>query len=228
MANLCIIPARGGSKRIPRKNIRPFLGKPIISYSIEVALASQLFDEVMVSTEDEEIAEIALKYGAKVPFFRSEYNAGDFATTVEVVMEVLDGYGRSKFDTVCCIYSCAPFVTIDLLKQAETKLHEEKLDSVFPIIAYGHPIQRALLLNEKGHVFPVAPEYISTRSQDLEKRYRDAGQFYFGDVNALFEKKKMWTDNSGGIEIDEMAAHDIDTDADWMMAELKYKLIHGI
>ncbi len=227
MSSLCIIPARGGSKRIPRKNIKPFLGKPIIAYSIQAALDSQLFDEVMVSTDDLEIAEIAKQYGAKVPFMRSEKNADDFATTYEVIEEVVLRYKSEinrEFDTVCCLYSCAPFVTKESLKKGYTELIENKFDTVFPIIAFSFPIQRALK-HENGKIAMIEEAHLVTRSQDLEERFHDAGQFYWGKINALLQSKKLLTSNSGGVIISELEAQDIDTETDWKLAELKYQLI---
>ncbi|MDT0645916.1 pseudaminic acid cytidylyltransferase [Zunongwangia sp. F260] len=224
--NLCIIPARGGSKRIPRKNIRSFMGKPIIAYSIEAALNSGLFDEVMVSTDDEEIAEIARKYGADIPFMRSKENANDFATTVDVLLEVLEEYDAEgkEFENMCCIYPTAPFITEAKLVEAFEKLSRENLDAVFPVIPFGYPIQRSLkYYNNKLRFF--FPEYEKSRSQDLEKAYHDAGQFYFIRTENFVRNKSIITENTGGIIIAEMEAQDIDTETDWNLAELKYELI---
>jgi pseudaminic acid cytidylyltransferase len=228
MSSLCIIPARGGSKRIPGKNIRNFLGMPIISYPIRAALDSGLFEEVMVSTDDERIAEVARNAGAQVPFLRSSENSSDFASTVDVVLEVVEKYGVERFENVCCIYPSAPFVTVKQLVNAYDKLTSEQLDSVFPVIAYGHPIQRALFVNASGMIEPLTPEFVGVRSQDLEKRYHDAGQFYFCRVRPVWEQKRLWTDRSGAIIVKETEAQDIDSEEDWEMAELKYKTIHGI
>lgn len=228
MSNICIIPARGGSKRIPRKNIKDFLGKPIIAYSIETAINSNLFDEVMVSTDDEEIAEIAKKYGANVPFLRSKKNSDDFATTYDVIEEVIDEYSKINqlFTNACCFYSCAPLVTIEMLNVAYTKLNETDLDAVFPIIEYSFPIQRAIKLNNnKIELFN--EKYLSSRSQDLEKSFHDAGQFYWMNIEKITEKKKIITDNCGAIVISELQGQDIDNKTDWKLAELKYKLINS-
>ncbi|MEN8912614.1 MAG: pseudaminic acid cytidylyltransferase [Polaribacter sp.] len=228
MGNICIIPARGGSKRIPRKNIKPFLGKPIIAYSIQAALDSELFDEVMVSTDDAEIAEIAKQYGAKVPFMRSSKNSDDFATTFDVIEEVIQNYKRElnkEFENLCCLYSCAPFVTSKTLSQAYIKLIENNFDTVFPIIAFSFPIQRALGENE-GKVRMIQEENLTVRSQDLEERFHDAGQFYWGKTNKLLLNKKLLTSNTGGIKISELEAQDIDTETDWKLAEIKYQLIN--
>jgi pseudaminic acid cytidylyltransferase len=227
MGNLCIIPARGGSKRIPRKNIKEFLGKPIIAYSIQAAIDSNLFDEVMVSTDDEEIREIALKYGAKVPFLRSETNANDFATTAAVINEVLEVYKtRNKLFKYCiCIYPTAPFVSSNLLIKAFKKLKKDKLDAVFSVLKYGFPIQRAMKINKEDKVEMIDVSKINARSQDLESSFHDAGQFYALNVSAFIKNQKFWTNNTGCIEINELEAQDIDTETDWKLAELKYKLL---
>ena len=226
MGNICIIPARGGSKRIPRKNIKPFLGKPIIAYSIEAALNSGLFEEVMVSTDDEEIAEIAKQYGANVPFLRSEKNSNDFATTFDVIEEVVLRYKEAlntQFDNVCCLYSCAPFVTGETLKLAYQKLENKQFDTVFPVIAFSFPIQRALSKKE-GKITMIDEKNLNVRSQDLEETYHDVGQFYWCKTGKLLSTKKLLTDNTGGIQISELEAQDIDTETDWKLAELKYQL----
>lgn len=225
MANLCIIPARGGSKRIPRKNIKPFLGKPIIAYSIEAALKSNLFDEVMVSTDDTEIAEIAKKHGAKVPFMRSKKNSDDFATTMDVLQEVIESYKKKDqtFEFVCCIYPCAPLLTVENLLEAFDKLTKNNKKTVFPIIEFSFPIQRALKLEDSNLSFD-QPEFALSRSQDIPKRYHDAGQFYFFRVKTLMEEQKIIGDSVGAIVISEMDAQDIDNETDWKLAEIKYQL----
>ena len=225
MGNICIIPARGESKRIPRKNIKEFLGKPIIAYSIKAALDSGLFDEVMVSTDDVEIAYIAKKFGAKVPFMRSAKNSDDFATTFDVIEEVIQSY-RSQgkdFENICCVYSCAPFVTYKILLKAYNQLIEKKFDTVLPIVAYSFPIQRALRLDQRK-VSMILEENLNTRSQDLEDSFHDAGQFYWCNSKKLLQNKKILTKNTGGVEISELEAQDIDNEIDWKLAELKYQL----
>jgi pseudaminic acid cytidylyltransferase len=228
MGNLCIIPARGGSKRIPRKNIKPFLGKPIIGYSIELALNSGLFEEVMVSTDDGEIAEVALKYRAKVPFLRSKQNADDFATTGDVLNEVLVAYKAKgeAFDNACCIYPTAPFVNEDKLISAFNQMIAENLHTIFPVIPFGYPIQRSLKI-EGGKTYMTWPENLRVRSQDLEPRYYDSGQFYFFKVDRFLESQNLWSDNTGSIIITELEAQDIDNEIDWKLAEVKYKLINS-
>lgn len=229
MRNLCIIPARGGSKRIPRKNIKNFLGKPIIAYSIEMAIQSGLFVEVMVSTDSEEIAEIAIKYGAIVPFLRSNKNSDDFAATVDVIEEVILRYENvgQLFDNCCCIYPTAPFVTPVLLKLGLDHLSKNEFDSVFSIMKFSFPIQRAIKI-ENGKIQMCNPENISVRSQDLEETFHDAGQFYWIKPKKILSLRKIITDNSGGIIIKENEAQDIDTFSDWELAELKYKRLNKL
>lgn len=228
MPNLAIIPARGGSKRIPGKNIKPFLGKPILAYSIEAALSSRLFDEVMVSTDDLEIAAIAIAYGATVPFMRSDQTATDFATTFDVIQEVVKQYelvGKS-FEFTCCVYACAPFVTDNKLKLSFNLLQEHQFDSVFPIMPFGFPIQRALKQEAKKVSF-FYPEFSLSRSQDLEKSFHDAGQFYWMNTVVCLEKNQILTDNSGSIVVSELEGQDIDNEVDWKLAELKYELLQS-
>ena len=225
MGNICIIPARGGSKRIPRKNIKYFLGKPIIAYSIQAALDSLLFDEVMVSTDDSEIAKIAVKYGAKVPFKRSDKNSDDFATTFDVIEEVIISYkneGR-EFDNLCCLYACAPFVTKELILESFQKLKSNNFDTVFPVIPYSFPIQRALIV-KNGKIFMIKENNLQSRTQDLEKTYHDVGQFYCCKIDRIMLNKKILTNNTGGIFVTELDAQDIDNHIDWKLAELKYSL----
>lgn len=185
---VCIITARGGSKRIPRKNIKEFCGRPIIAYSIEAALDSKLFDEVMVSTDDLEIAEVAKHYGANVPFLRSEKNSDDYAGTVDVLAEVLSAYRKRGqfFFHMCCIYPTAPFVTVKKLQAAYKKFIDSDAEMMESVVAYSYPPQRSFVLRD-GNLLYQWPEYVRTRSQDLEAWYHDAGQFYFYDVN-MFNK----------------------------------------
>ncbi len=228
MSKIAIIPARGGSKRIPKKNIKNFLGKPIIAYSIETALKSNLFDEVMVSTDSEEIAKIAKTYGAKVPFFRSKKNADDFASTVDVLLEVLNYYEQLniKPEYACCIYPTAPFLTSQILIKGFDLLEKNNFDTVFPVVKFGFPIQRAIQVNtETKKMAMFQPQYINSRSQDLETAYHDVGQFYWFKSKRLLEQKKLWTENTGVVVISETEAQDIDTLEDWHLAEIKYKLL---
>lgn len=226
MPKLAIIPARGGSKRIPRKNIKHFLGKPIIAYSIQAAIESGLFDEVMVSTDDVEIAEIAKQYGASIPFFRSQEKSNDFATTFDVMEEVVleyQTYGK-QFEYICCIYPCAPFCNKEDLIQAYELLTRMDFDTVFPVVPYPTPIQRALKMTDENKVEMVYPEFVTTRSQDLPTTFYDAGQFYWLNTHKTMQSKKIFSDHSGSIILDELHAQDIDNEMDWKMAEMKYSL----
>lgn len=227
MANLCIIPARGGSKRIPKKNSKDFFGKPIIAYSIETALQSGLFDEVMVSTDSEEITQIAREYGAKTPFKRSDKNADDYATTMDVIQEVISAYEvqNKQFDCVCCFYPCAPFVTAADLMKAFDLMIAENFDSVCTVVEYGHPIQRALQLVASARIEMIQPENKNTRSQDLTKSFHDGGQFYWFNGIELIKKNTVFTENTGAIVIEANRIQDIDTLVDWKLAELKYSLL---
>lgn len=223
MRNLAIIPARGGSKRIPRKNIRSFLGKPIIAYSIEAAINSGLFDEIIVSTDDEEIASVAKEYGATVPFFRSNKTADDFAGLEDVILEVLNFYKNRaiNFDNFCCILATSPFITTDRLKQCLSKLNQG-FSSVFPVLRYSYPIQRSLK-DIEGKIKLAYPEYLNSRSQDLEPRFHDSGQFYWMNVDKFYENKELFSENTGFVELKEMEVQDIDTIEDWEIAEFKYQ-----
>lgn len=224
MKNLCIIPARGGSKRIPRKNIKEFLGKPIIAYSIETALETGLFDEVMVSTDDEEIAEVAKQYGAKVPFMRSAETASDFASTADVLKEVLTKYKElgKEFDNFCCFYATAPLVQSKDVTSAFERLQQSNFTCVYPVVQFSYPIWRCLDIAEDGTMKRHWPEYENSRSQDLPKEYHDTGTFYW-------YKTKEWLAGSvkiGGIIVDETSIQDIDTETDWKLAEMKYNLLN--
>lgn len=224
--NIAIITARGGSKRIPRKNIRDFCGKPIITYSIEAARNAGVFDTVMVSTEDEEIAEIARREGAEVPFMRSEENANDYATTAEVLREVFVQYGNlgRQYEKACCIYPTAPFVTGEKLRQAMDLLEREQRDSIMPVTSFSFPPLRGMVFHEEKLTYKWQ-EYMSSRSQDLEKMYHDCGQFYAFRVESFWEKGTLVTDNTGGMIIPELEVQDIDNEIDWELAELKYRLL---
>ncbi len=226
MKTLAMITARGGSKRIPRKNIKEFNGKPIMAYSIEAALKSGAFDEVMVSTDDEEIADIARKYGASVPFMRSEKTANDFATTVDVIDEVISEYhNRGKdFDVFACIYPTAPFITADKLKEAVEKLSSSDADSLIPVVRFSYPPQRAMEIRDGRLVFR-QPENLSKRSQDLEPHYHDAGQFYVVKTESFLKNKGIMVGQILPMELSELEVQDIDNEVDWKLAEMKYKLL---
>ncbi|HXB41272.1 MAG TPA: pseudaminic acid cytidylyltransferase [Bacteroidia bacterium] len=223
---IAIITARGGSKRIPRKNIKLFLGKPIIQYSIEAAIQSGCFDEIMVSTDDEEIATTATKYGAKIPFMRSEKNSGDFSTTADVITEALNEYKSRgvEYQFACCIYPTAPFVTANKLKTAFEKLVSKNAVSVVPVVRYGFPILRSFKM-EGEFVKLNWPEHMNSRSQDLPPAFHDAGQFYFLEATHFMENKKLFTDKTIGIEMPESEVQDIDNEEDWKLAEIKYTFL---
>lgn len=228
MRAIAIITARGGSKRIPRKNIKEFCGKPILAYSIEAAAASGMFSHVMVSTDDGEIADIAKKYDAEVPFYRSESTSGDFATTADVLLEVLEEYRRrgDQFDMLCCIYPTAPFVTAERLREAVRLLEESEADSVLPVVRFSFPPQRCVVVREGGLQFKW-PEYAQARSQDLEPFYHDAGQFYCLKVKSFLEQKTLVMSKTMPLILPEMEIQDIDTEEDWELAQVKYRLRHG-
>ncbi len=226
--NLAIIPARGGSKRILHKNRKDFLGEPIICYSIRAALEAACFYEVMVSTDDAAIAEISKKTGASVPFLRSEQTSNDHSHLAEVVEEVLNEYQKKGvgFDNVCCILPTAPFVTQEKINAAYRLLQEKLVDSVFPVIQFNYPIDRALQI-DNGFVTLIKPEHYTTRSQDLRPAYHDAGQFYWVTTAGFRANKRLFMPKSCAIVISETEAQDIDTIEDWTMAELKYKILKG-
>lgn len=224
MKSIAIITARGGSKRIPKKNIKEFCGKPIIAYSIEAALKSGCFDTVMVSTDSQEIAEIAKSYGAEVPFLRSEATSNDYATTVDVLNEVLDKYEEQgeKFELMCCIYPTAPFVTDEKLTKAVEILQSSGADSLMPVVAFSFPPQRGNIIRN-GKLEYQYPEYSQMRSQDLEEIYHDCGQFYFCKVAAFKESGKLVTGNTAPLIMPDEEVQDIDNMSDWKLAEVKYK-----
>lgn len=226
MTNVAIITARGGSKRIPRKNIKLFRGKPIIAYSIETALDSGLFDYVLVSTDDEEIAKIATELGAEVPFMRSEKMSDDYTGTADVMIEVITDLKKigKTFDNVCCIYPTAPFISKQTLSDSFALLIKYKFDSVFPVCPFSYPIQRALEINDSKTTM-IWPENLNKRSQDLDTRYHDAGQFYWVNTNEFLKEKKVFTKNSGSIILNELQVQDIDDETDWLIAELKHSLL---
>ncbi len=225
---LAIITARGGSKRIPRKNIRDFLGYPIIKYSIEAAITAKCFDEIMVSTDDREIAAIAEQFGAVIPFFRSIATSNDFATTSDVIEEVILEYKKrdKNFRYCCCVYPTVPFITADRLKQGLDILRSTGADSAIPIVRFSYPIQRALKI-ENGRLSMIWPENLNARSQDLVPAYHDVGQFYWFKVESFMKQKKLFMDHTAPIEIPESEVQDIDNEEDWKIAEIKYKIMNS-
>ncbi len=224
MNAVAIITARGGSKRIPRKNVKEFLGKPILLYSIEAALNSGIFEEVMVSTEDEEIAELARKAGATVPFMRGEENANDFATTTDVLLEVVAEYEKrgKNFEFGCCIYPTAPFVTAEKLKEGMERLAASDADTLMPVVPFSFPPQRGMVIRDEKLQF-IQPEHALTRSQDLEHWYHDVGQFYCFRIENFKKNRILTVGNVLPLVVSELEVQDIDTIADWKIAEMKYE-----
>lgn len=228
MNSIAIITARGGSKRIPKKNIKEFCGKPIIAYSIEAALESNAFAEVMVSTDSEEIASIAKQYGAVIPFMRSPTTSNDFATTSEVIAEVIAGYAAidKKFDAFCCLYPTAPFVSAQKLRAAFDFFEKSRCDSLISVVKYAFPPQRALLI-DGGRVRYQFPENAAKRSQDLPPIYHDCGQFYICKTSMFMKSHALVSDQTVPFIVPEEEAQDIDTMSDWLIAEAKYKILKG-
>lgn len=225
MARLCVIPARGGSKRIPRKNIKPFLGKPIIAYSIEIALRSGLFDTIMVSTDDVEIAECARKYGADVPFLRSKTNSNDYATTQSVLEEVLREYSKKGmyWSSLFCIYPTAPLAQLESIKEGYKCLINNELDLVYPVVNFSYPIWRGLRRKSSGQVEYIWPENKNARSQDLEDVFHDVGQWYW--FNLKRSKIKLSYEKNKTIVLNPSLVQDIDTADDWLLAEIKHRFL---
>jgi pseudaminic acid cytidylyltransferase len=219
--NIAIIPARGGSKRIPRKNIKLFCGKPMLAWSIEAAQKSMLFEHIIVSTDDIEIAEIANKWGAETPFLRPLELADDMTPTVPVVAHAVEACMRLSWeaDFFCCIYPCAPFITGNDLQESFRLIKGSGVDFVYPVTEYAHPVQRAMYRSDNGIMKFVNPEHELTRTQDLPTRYHDAGQFYWGKSMAWREQKKMHSGGAGMV-VPNWRVVDIDTADDWKRAEL--------
>ncbi len=229
MSAIAIITARGGSKRIPKKNIKEFCGKPIIAYSIEAAINCHMFDEVMVSTDSPEIAEIARQYGASVPFMRSDETSNDFATTADVLKEVLNEYRKTgkEFDSFCCLYPTAPFVTAEKLADAMRVFESSEGDSLMAVVPFSFPPQRALIIRNNKVCYQY-PENALKRSQDLEPIYHDCGQFYICHTDVFLKKHSLITDNTIPYIMPEEEVQDIDNLSDWLTAEAKYKVLHQI
>jgi N-acylneuraminate cytidylyltransferase len=226
---ICIIPARGGSKRIPRKNIKPFLGLPMVAYPIRIALESRLFDEVMVSTDDPEIAATAVEFGAKVPFFRGPEHSGDFSGTIQVVAEVLNQYQAEQhrvFDHGCCIFPTSPLLPVERLHEGLERLNADvDLDYVVGVLPFPAPVQRAMF-QEGGRLHMFQPEHYATRSQDLTPSFRDAGQGYWFRSKAIFDQRPVLGPGAAPLVLSEMEAQDIDNEDDWRIAEVKYSIRH--
>lgn len=222
---VAIIPARGGSKRIPRKNILPFCGKPMLAWSIEAALASNCFDQVLVSTDDLEIADVAVQRGALVPFLRPKNLADDFSGTGPVIahaIEYLQSIGQSC-EQVCCIYATAPFIRVADLQQGLQNLLEQHCDFAFSVTSYAFPIQRAVRINADGGIEMFQPGCFATRSQDLEHAFHDAGQFYWGTRDAWLQGKPIFAPYSRPVILPRYRVQDIDTLEDWERAEWMFR-----
>ncbi len=227
--NICIIPARGGSKRIPRKNVKLFCGRPMLAWSIETALKSECFGQVIVSTDSEEIATVARHYGATVPFMRPVELSDDYTGTIPVIRHAIEWFQDEGivFDQVCCLYATAPFVRVEDLRNGMEQLVTSAADYVFSVTGFDFPIQRAVRITGKGRVEMFYPEYFNSRSQDLEKAYHDAGQFYWGRAAAWLSEKKIFSSDTIPIVLPSFRAQDIDTPEDWEHAELLFKIMQG-
>ena len=225
---LCIIPARGGSKRIPRKNIKEFCGQAMIGYSIEAAITSQCFDKVVVSTDDQEIAEVAISFGAEVPFIRPYELANDHVATIPVVkhaIEWLDEQGQSPTD-VCCLYATAPFIQSQTISKALQQLQESKADYCFSVTSFAFPIQRSIRITQDDKVDMFYPENFNARSQDLEEAYHDAGQFYWGKAQAFKDELPIFSKKASPYILPRYLVQDIDTMEDWIKAEAMHRVLH--
>ena len=226
--NLCVIPARGGSKRIPRKNIKVFCGKPLIVWSIEKAIESKCFEEIIVSTDDLEIADLAKTYGVKVPFIRPAELSNDFTETSKVISHAIKWQIKNSElpSRVCCIYASAPFIQTKDLRYGLNKLQNNDVDYVFPVTSYAYPVQRSLRITSERRIEMFQPEHHNSRSQDLEEAWHDAGQFYWGKVSAWLDEKPIISKNTIPMYLPRYRVHDIDTNEDWQAAELMFKTIY--
>jgi pseudaminic acid cytidylyltransferase len=225
--NVCIIPARGGSKRIPRKNIKNFFGQPMIAYSIKAALKSECFDQVIVSTDDAEIVEVAKYFGASVPFVRPDELAHDYAGTLPVIKHAIEWFnvqGQSPSE-VCCLYATAPFVQADDIRKAYKQMKQEQAEYCFTATSFAFPIQRAIKVTAENRIEMFYPEHFETRSQDLEESYHDAGQFYWGKAEAFKQQKTLFSKISTPYILPRQLVQDIDTPEDWKRAELMYQAL---
>ena len=224
---LCVIPARGGSKRIPRKNIKEFCGKPMIAWSIDAAISSDCFDRIIVSTDDDEIADVAKTYGADVPFMRPAVLADDYAGTTPVIAHAIQWHidHDEKPDHVCCVYATAPFIQPEDINRGLDLLLSSEANFAFSVTSYAFPIQRAIRVTDNKRVEMFQPEHFSTRSQDLEEAWHDAGQFYWGNNLAWLEEKKLFSGNAAPVILPRHRVQDIDTQEDWVRAELMFSAL---
>ena len=224
---IAIIPARGGSRRIPRKNIKIFAGKPIIAWSIEAALKSNCFDKIIVSTDDEEIAEVAIRYGAEVPFIRPKEISDHFTGTNEVIKHCIQWLQEKEISVslACCIYATAPFVQAKYLQQAKIEILKDDVKFAYSVTSFPFPIQRAIRINQKKRAEAIWPENIAKRSQDLEETYQDAGQFYWGKAQSFIDDSPIFVPTSIPIVLPRYFVQDIDTPEDWIRAEIMFKAL---
>jgi len=225
--NICVIPARGGSKRIPHKNIKKFNGKPIIAYSIDAAIKSNCFDKVIVSTDDKEIAEVAKNYGAIVPFIRPYKLSDDFVGTLPVVKHAVEFLNIDhSVDFVLCLYATAPFIQSDVIIKAYKQLIASKAEFCFSVTSFPFPIQRAMKITNKKRLSMFQPESFNLRSQDLEEAYQDAGQFYWGMANSFLNEAMLFSEISSPYILPRYLVQDIDTSEDWTRAEVMYEVLN--
>jgi len=224
---ICIIPARGGSKRIPRKNIKDFLGKPIIAYSIKAALDSQCFDQVIVSTDDAEIAKVAKYFGASIPFVRPKSLSNDYTNTIPVIKHAIEWFDdqNQSLSEVCCLYATAPFVQADTIRKVYKKMKQDQADYCFTVTSFAFPIQRAIKVTTENRIEMFYPEHQKTRSQDLEEAYHDAGQFYWGKAAAFKQQKPIFSKDASSFVLPRHLVQDLDTLEDWKRAELMYQVL---
>ena len=227
--NICVIPARGGSKRIPRKNIKEFNGKPIIAYSIEAAIKSNCFDEIIVTTDDKEIAEVSKKYGAQVPFIRPNELSGDYVTTIPVIKHAIEWMENHKYSIqdVCCLYATAPLIQAKSIVRSYKQLKDTKASYCFTVTSFAFPIQRAIKIIKNNRVEMFNPGNFNVRSQDLEESYHDAAQFYWGKVQAFKDELPIFSESATPFVLPRYLAQDIDTQEDWIRAEVMYQVLQN-
>ena len=225
--NICVIPARAGSRRIPRKNIKEFNGKPIIAYSIEAALKSNCFSQVIVSTDDDEISDVAKKYGAYVPFVRPDELSNDYVGTIPVIKHTIEWMedNNNYIENVCCLYATAPFIQSKIISKAYQQLKNSSADYCFSVTSFAFPIQRAIRIVQDNKVDMFYPEHFNTRSQDLEEAYHDAGQFYWGKAQAFKAELPLFSEVATPYVLPRYLVQDIDTMEDWIRAEVMYRVL---
>lgn len=230
MNSIAIIPARGGSKRIPGKNIRLFHGRPMLAYALEAVHEAGIFSEIMVSTDDPEIARVAREYGANVPFMRSVLASSDTATTAQALLEVLGEYRKRgrEFEMLACVYPCVPLLDAETLRKAFQQFCGSDADGLMPVCRYGHPVQRALRISATGCLEYIEPENALRRTQDFESLYHDAGMFYFARVPSFLASSSLTAGKLLPYEMPENSIQDIDNLEDWHTAEIKYRIKHGL